>query len=292
MSAEIADRLRTLAHEHHEGRLDLAAYRALRGPLLDSLSSGASSPPIEITEPRVAHRQMQRDAITRPGRPYVATASEPESATAPGWFGSVPLSDGLAPQGAGSLLQGAGSAPPGAGPTSGGIGSATRGTVSAPQGAGSAPQRTVSAPQGSESMPTLGRSKPLVGVRHRLVVWTAAAMVAVAAGAVWIWLQHRHAGSPEVESGANSATAQPGAARSAVEQFMDGSDWSDGRLAALNATLMELGGEQIAPLTREAGFQRFVDELRRRLKEQQALSPITLTVNNSPLAALAVTVGL
>src|SRR5262249_15540588 len=73
--------------------------------------------------------------------------------------------------------------------------------------------------------------------------------------------------------------------------FMVAGDWSDGRVTGLNATLMELGGEQIAPLTREAGFQRFVDELRRRLKEQQALSPTALTVDNSPLAALAVTVG-
>src|SRR3954469_25147460 len=104
MSAEIADRLSTLAHEHHEGRLHLAAYRALRGPLLDSLSSGASSPPVEITEPRVAHRQMQRDAITRPGRPYVAPATEPEPCAAPSWFGSTPQGAGSAPPGGGAAL--------------------------------------------------------------------------------------------------------------------------------------------------------------------------------------------
>jgi formylglycine-generating enzyme required for sulfatase activity len=246
MSAQIADRLRTLAHEHHEGRLDLASYRALRGPLLDSLSSGASSPPIEITEPRVAHRQMQRDAITRPGRPYIATSAEPEGgATARGTEPEL-----------GAELRVAGAAP-----------------------------------QGPGWIPMPGRTR-LSGARKRLVVWTAAAMLAVAAGAVWIWMQHRKDGPAGADSGANTAAAEPGAARNAVEQFMEGSDWSDGRLAVLNASLMEVGGEQIAPLTREAGFQRFVDELRRRIKEQQALSPTTLTVNNSPLAALAVTVGL
>jgi len=211
MSTDIAERLRTLAHEHQEGRLDLTAYRALRGPLLDSLASGVTQPALETTQPRVAHRQMQRDAITRPGKPHKATDPDPS-------------------------------------------------------------------PQ------------PLVTSRrlHQVAVWIAAAIAVVIVAVMWVWVQHGHS---ESEQSTNNTSAPPGAARSAVEEFMDAGDWGDGRVAALNATLMELGGEQIAPLAREAGFQRFVDELRRRLKEQQALSPTTLTVDNSPLAALAVTVG-
>lgn len=210
MSTDIADRLRELAHEHYEGRLDLAAYRALRGPLLDSLASGTSAPAMEITQPRVSHRQMQRDAITRPGKPHIALpADEPRAAPR--------------------------------------------------------------------------KNSPV------LAVCIAGVIVALLAGAAWIWFQRGHAGA---EPNTSTTSVPSGAARSAVEGFMDAADWSDGRVTGLNATLMELGGEQIAPLAREAGFQRFVDELRRRLKEQQALSPTALTVDNSPLAALAVTVGL
>lgn len=211
MSTDIAERLRTLAHEHQEGRLDLTAYRALRGPLLDSLASGVTPTAMETTQPRVAHRQMQRDAITRPGKPHQTKASD---------------------------------------------------SVAEP----------------------LATSRRL----HQIAGWIAATIVVVIAVVVWAWFQHDRS---EPQQSTNTTSAPPGAARSALDQFMDAGDWGDGRIAALNATLMELGSEQIAPLTREAGFQRFVDELRRRLKEQQALAPVTLTVDNSPLAALAVTVG-
>jgi formylglycine-generating enzyme required for sulfatase activity len=77
-----------------------------------------------------------------------------------------------------------------------------------------------------------------------------------------------------------------------VQGFVAGGDWSDARTTTLNAALLELGDGQIAAVAHEEWFLRFVDELRRRLKEQQALSPTRLTVDNSPLAALAVTVGL
>jgi len=55
---------------------------------------------------------------------------------------------------------------------------------------------------------------------------------------------------------------------------------------------LEVGGVQIVAAAHEARFQRFIDELRARLKEQQALAPARLTADNSPLAALAVTVAL
>jgi formylglycine-generating enzyme required for sulfatase activity len=77
-----------------------------------------------------------------------------------------------------------------------------------------------------------------------------------------------------------------------VGSFIDRGDWSDGRLTTLNASLLEVGGVQIAAAAHEARFQRFIDELRARLKEQQALASARLTADNSPLAALAVTVGM
>lgn len=77
-----------------------------------------------------------------------------------------------------------------------------------------------------------------------------------------------------------------------VQNFVAAGDWSDARLTTANAALAEIGGGQIGTVAHEEWFRQFVDELRRRLKEQQALSPTRLTVNNSPLAALAVTVGI
>src|SRR5215469_18470620 len=70
MNTHVADRLRSLAQDHHDGKLDLAAYRALRAPLLDSLSPARQlAAGTDITQPRGAPRQPDRDAITRPGRP-------------------------------------------------------------------------------------------------------------------------------------------------------------------------------------------------------------------------------
>ena len=58
MSADLAARLRQLAHDHHDGRLDIKAYRSLRAPLLDTLVGGPTVVPLEITQPlrRDPHR--------------------------------------------------------------------------------------------------------------------------------------------------------------------------------------------------------------------------------------------
>jgi formylglycine-generating enzyme required for sulfatase activity len=268
MSAEIADRLRALAQDHHEGRLDLRAYRALRGPLLDSLATnGAVSPAMEVTQPRVAHRQMQRDAITRPGKPRVAASGLPDASP-----GSQPTGPRVASSGLSDIspsLQATG-----------------------PQfEAALGPHGTQ--PRFNEQRP----AAPLVSSRrlHQIAVSIAIAIVLVIAGALWAWFDRNSVGHNGLDgnaSGSNAAASPPGAVKNALEPFMDSGDWGEGRLTTLNATLMELGGQQIAAVAHEPWFQRFVDELRRRLKEQQALSPTTLTVDNSPLAALAVTVGL
>jgi formylglycine-generating enzyme required for sulfatase activity len=221
MSVEVAARLRTLAQDHYDGKLDLAAYRALRAPLLDSLSVTAL-PGTDITQPRATPPQSQRDAITRPGRPR---AVSPQSSTSAS--GRFPL-------------------PP-------------------------APPAPVAARRSG-----------------RLAI--AILAVAVAACALWWWLG-RHSSNSATQAAAAGQSA-PQAVQSAVEQFVGAVDWSDTRVTELNASLVELGGERISAVAHEDWFRRFVDELRRRLKEQQALSAARLTADNSPLAALAVTIGI
>jgi formylglycine-generating enzyme required for sulfatase activity len=214
MSADVAARLRQLAHDHHDGRLDLAAYRSLRAPLLESLvlNDGVASAVLEVTQPRAVPK------------PAVHAANEPGRKRRPG------------------------------------------GVV------------------------------VIVGVVIVLAVGTA----------VWMFVGGGVPGRKAGDAGGDTAGA-PDAANSAgsaattarldrildlVGGFTERGDWSDGRLATLNAALLELGGVQTVAAAREARFQHFVDELRSRLKEQQALAAVPLTVDNSPLAALAVTVGI
>ena len=216
MSAEVAARLRSLAQDHHDGRLDLAAYRALRAPLLDSLArNGLMAAAAEITQPRDTARQAQRDAITRPGRPRVVAPVPGDSASADG---------------------------------------------------------------------------PLVSSRRlrQLAIAIAVAIIVVAGVGLSMWIGRK---SPQSDPTGAVATTNTGV-QALLQEFVAGGDWSDARIASLNAALLELGGGQIGAAAHNDRFLGFVDELRRRLKEQQALSPTRLTVDNSPLAALAVTVGL
>jgi formylglycine-generating enzyme required for sulfatase activity len=206
MSADVAARLRTLAQDYQEGRIDLAAYRSLRAPLLDSLVSNApAAQAMEITQPRAAVNP-QREAITRPGNPR----RTPEEAVGP---------------------------------------------------------------RGNAAGSTFGVAALVMGV------------LVVAAIAFWLW---RTTNTPT----AGATRREPERAQDLVQQFIGRSDWSDASLVSLNAALTRLGGEQLAAVARETWFQRFVDEIRRRLKEQQALATTTLTAQNNTLAALAVTVGL
>ena len=236
MSADVAARLRMLAQDHHDGRLDLAAYRALRAPLLDSLvlNTAIVASAMEITQPR-ATRPVGEDATTRPGKPHM-----------PGSAGHSP-----------------GAAPP------------------SPSVASSNPW--LGAPTDRESGAAEAPKRPPTGL-----IAVGVAIIAVGAVAFWMWRTPSQAdrSSPTMPVGAADHV------HDLVAPFVERSDWSDGRLTSLNASLLELGGVRIAAVAREAWFQRFVDELRRRLKEQQALAPTPLTVDNSPLAALAVTVGI
>jgi formylglycine-generating enzyme required for sulfatase activity len=217
MSADIAARLRQLAHDHHDGRLDLATYRSLRAPLLESLvpNGGVALAVLENTQPR---------AVPKPATPVT---NGPESKRgSKGTVAIVALAVVLVVVGAGLWALRGG---PRAG---GGDGRSASGTDSATDAGAAGSSGSTATAEG------LKRILDLVGA------------------------------------------------------FIDRGDWSDGRLATLNAALLEVGGVQIPAAGHEARFQRFIDELRSRLKEQQALAPARLTADNSPLAALAVTVGI
>lgn len=208
MSADLAARLRALTHDYHEGRLDLAGYRALRAPLLDSLVAVVpSAADMDITRPRAA----------RPAAPAIAEE---------------------------------------------------------------APAQT----QESRRM----SAGPIV---------IAVAVAAVVGTALWFFFGGSRSGDRQAANGGHPETVTEGgthvgAVHGIVIAFTERADWSDARLTALNASLLEAGEYELARTVREDAFQRFVDELRRHLKERQALATTPLTPDNSAIAALAVTVGL
>jgi formylglycine-generating enzyme required for sulfatase activity len=103
-------------------------------------------------------------------------------------------------------------------------------------------------------------------------------------------LRRWHAGAGPAGQPGEYAAAEP--VYAVVRPFVERGDWSDARVNALNAALIEVGPRALTAAESEQGFERFVDEVRRRFKEQAALSAAPLTADNSPLAALAVTIGL
>jgi formylglycine-generating enzyme required for sulfatase activity len=115
-------------------------------------------------------------------------------------------------------------------------------------------------------------------------------VLAVVGLGVWLW-----PGRPASDANPSNdapATAEQDRVRDLVTRFADRGDWSDARLVMLNTDLLELGGARLSQAAADPWFQRFVDEVRQRLKEQQALASAPLSADNSPLAALAVTLGL
>ncbi|MEJ0035891.1 MAG: SUMF1/EgtB/PvdO family nonheme iron enzyme [Gammaproteobacteria bacterium] len=135
------------------------------------------------------------------------------------------------------------------------------------------------APQSSDA-PTL----PLRAIVITVVV------LAIAGAGVWLWLGRSSSGA--AASSAAPTASEQNRIHGRLTQFTERGDWSDAHLAALNTDLLELGGASLSESSSAPWFLRFVDELRQRLKEQQALASTPLSANNSPLAALAVTMGL
>lgn len=92
--------------------------------------------------------------------------------------------------------------------------------------------------------------------------------------------------------------AQPGGSertdpiRALLEPLLENPDWSNPRVLALNEALLEAGQKQIDAARNTDWYQAFVESVRSRLREQQALAGAPLTPDSSPLAALAVTLGI
>lgn len=125
--------------------------------------------------------------------------------------------------------------------------------------------------------------------KRGLIVTIAVLGVALAAGA-GVWLS-RSGGGDEVSSTAENAPP-PDAVAALVHSFQEGGDWSEAHIASFDAALRSLGPQRIARASTEPAFRQFVEDVRRRFKEQQALAAAPLTRESSSLAALAVTVGL
>lgn len=129
---------------------------------------------------------------------------------------------------------------------------------------------------------------PTAGAKTSPRIIVALCSLLLIAVTAW-WVLQRS--TPQEQAVADS-TAPASPVHEVVEPFVQRGDWSDGNVAALNVALLELGERQIGAVAGERWFQRFVDDLRKRFKEQQALVQTPLTARSSPLAALAVTVGL
>ncbi|HEU5443799.1 MAG TPA: SUMF1/EgtB/PvdO family nonheme iron enzyme [Steroidobacteraceae bacterium] len=152
----------------------------------------------------------------------------------------------------------------------------TQPRASAPQ---AAVERTAAASSGKHV-----RSGRIVGYAA-LGLLLAFAVVAVS------WRHHsRRVASPPGAAAASGGPADP--IRQLLEPLLQSPDWSDARLLALNEALLEAGQPRLDAARDTDWFDAFVASVRSRLLQKQALAGAPLTPDNSPLAALAVTLGI
>jgi formylglycine-generating enzyme required for sulfatase activity len=220
MKDDVGERLRALAKDHADGRLTLAAYRALRAPLLDSLvglgpeigdAAGTTQP--RAAQSRAASHTEPTDAVSAVRVEAAATAVS-------------------------ALL-----------------------TPPAPR----RPGKTV-----------------------------AIALIAVACVGSALWLLRQKlvsSPSPAAVLRSDSATGSE-ALHAVIQPLIDSPDWNDTRLAAVKAALVAADQKEVAADANTEWFGAFTDSVRRRLKEQQALSDAPLDPQKSLLAAIAVAVGI
>lgn len=258
MSEDVAGRLRELARDHSEGRLTLEAYRRLRAPLLDSVSStpvGAEELN-DVTRPRA----LPLPARAAPATPASAPHSRPERAAPTGHEERLPNPQPVSRTGFAGTSE------------------SSRAVTSEPSGPASR-----------------GRSRLIWAIPVALIV---IAGTAFGGWVVWNkWLAgegsgHRSEVTADTRQAHQSQATQADPVHVLIQPLLDRDDWSDARVAAVNAGLLETGSVRIAAAASTEWFQAFVDAVRRRLQEQQALGATPLTPDKSPLAALAVTIGL
>src|SRR5262249_24829337 len=120
--------------------------------------------------------------------------------------------------------------------------------------------RAVAATATVRALPEQKAEKPASSTRALGASAMLLALIVVAAGA-YLMLRGGRSNVPPVAGPTASASGTSEQVLELVEPFMDRGDWSEGRLAALNASLLELGGSRIAVVAHDARFQRFVDEL-------------------------------
>jgi formylglycine-generating enzyme required for sulfatase activity len=120
------------------------------------------------------------------------------------------------------------------------------------------------------------------------------ALVVAFAVVFLVWRRHSPGlAAPQATAtrGAES-TGQTDPIQALLQPLLESPDWSDSRLVALNEALLEAGRPRIDAVRDTDWFDAVVDSVRSRLLQQQALASTPLTPDRSPLAALAVTLGI
>jgi formylglycine-generating enzyme required for sulfatase activity len=137
-------------------------------------------------------------------------------------------------------------------------------------------------------------AKPRGPFPWRTVVLSGLALALVAAlvAGLWQWnaeqtvAQEPAAPLPAAESDPNNPVQR------LVREFLDRGDWSDERIEALRFRLGEASRQDMETARHSPTMRLLREEIRKRFKEQQALTPTPLTPQDSSLAALAVRVGM
>jgi formylglycine-generating enzyme required for sulfatase activity len=138
-------------------------------------------------------------------------------------------------------------------------------------------------------------SQQAAGLGRKVGYGTLALVLAIAVGFL-VWRHHLQS-VPATQAAATSAGgaesgAQTDPIRALLEPLLESPDWSDARLLALNESLLEAGRARIDAVRDTEWFDAVIDSVRSRLLQQQALANAPLTPDRSPLAALAVTLGI
>jgi formylglycine-generating enzyme required for sulfatase activity len=151
-------------------------------------------------------------------------------------------------------------------------------------------------PSGTTTSGKDGGSSGAGGRVGRVIGYASLGLLLAGAAALLLWRHH----SPTLSSPSTAAAgggntvggAQADPIRALLEPMLAHPDWSDDRLLALNEALLEAGQARLDAVRNTDWFDAFVQSVRSRLREQQALAGAPLTPDSSPLAALAVTLGI
>lgn len=166
-----------------------------------------------------------------------------------------------------------------------------------------APLAEVTQPRAASPRATVERCEAPPGdePKSRRVSVTGFAALGLLLTTAVVYLAWRHhsrgpASSPaSVPTSSETSTAgtdQADPVRALLEPLLQNPDWSDARVLALNEALLEAGQSRLDAARNTDWFDVFVASVRSRLRRQQALAGAPLTPDSSPLAALAVTLGI